>query len=77
MLTETSNVGFSSGYQDTFFARDTSRTASKNQDASSAQTDEVRLSRKSQELQQTYQKKESVLEQNYISDARQLENQYL
>lgn len=77
MLTVTSNNSFPNGYQDTVFARDTSRSASKNEDTSKVQTDEVILSRKSQELQQTYQKKESVLEQNYSSDAQQLENKHL
>lgn len=77
MLTATSNISFPNGYQDTAFAKDTSKAASKNEDTSKTQTDEVSLSQKSQELQQTYDKKESVLEQNYISDAQQLENKYL
>jgi len=47
MLTAISNIRFPNGYQDTVFFQDTRKFASKNEDASKAQPDEVSLSQNS------------------------------
>ena len=59
MLTAISNIVFPSGYQDqrNISVKDTSVSVSKSEEPSKTQEDKVSLSRRAQELQQTYKKK--------------------
>ncbi len=79
MLTTTSNIIAISGYQDqqNVFTRVTSNSAPKNDPPSINQNDEVSLSQEARELQQVYEKKETVLEQNYANESQRLESEFL
>jgi len=80
MLTTTSNISFLNGYQDqlNFSTRVTGNSFSKNQNNTPENTnDEVNLSQKAKELQQTYEKKEATLEQSYNNESQKLETEYL
>lgn len=79
MLTITSNVGFPSGYQDqrNISNQEVGSLVSKNDDSSKDQKDTISISRKAQELQQVYEKKEAGLQQKYISDSQALEKKYI
>ncbi|MBA3010710.1 MAG: hypothetical protein KKF12_14305 [Proteobacteria bacterium] len=79
MLTATSNIGFSSGYQDQriVLVKDANNSIAKGEEASENQKDKVSFSQKSRELQQVYEKKETVLEQNYSNETQRLENEFI